>query len=105
MNATTVGVDLAKNVFVACVADAVGRVIETREFNRAGFLAWLTTLTPGTVVGMEACSGAHCWGRTMSALALSPRLMRRTTLMRGANGEKCPRQRCSEASISKQYRR
>jgi transposase len=75
MNATTVGVDLAKNVFVACVADAVGRVIETREFNRAGFLAWLTTLAPGTVVAMEACSGAHCWGRTMSALGLSPRLM------------------------------
>lgn len=39
MNATTVGVDLAKNAFVACVADAVGRVIETPEFNRAGSLA------------------------------------------------------------------
>ncbi|MCB1504876.1 MAG: IS110 family transposase [Hyphomicrobiaceae bacterium] len=75
MNATTVGVDLAKNVFVACVADAVGRVMETREFNRAGFLAWLSTLPQGTMVGMEACGGAHCWGRTMQALGLEPRLM------------------------------
>jgi len=75
MNATTVGVDLAKNVFACCVADAVGRVIETREFNRAGFLAWLTTLPRDTVVAMEACGGAHCWGRTMSALGLAPRLM------------------------------
>lgn len=38
MNATTIGVDLAKNVFVACVGDGMGRVIETREFNRSGFL-------------------------------------------------------------------
>lgn len=42
--------DLAKNVFVVCVADAVGRVSETREFNRAGFLAWLATLPRGAVV-------------------------------------------------------
>lgn len=75
MNATTVGVDLAKNVFVVCVADGAGRVVETREFNRAGFVAWLSTLPSGTVVGMEACGGAHCWGRTMQALGLEPRLM------------------------------
>ncbi|WP_018993104.1 IS110 family RNA-guided transposase, partial [Aromatoleum toluclasticum] len=65
----------AKNVFVACVADGAGRVIETREFNRSGFVAWLSTLPQGTVVGMEACGGAHCWGRTMQALGLEPRLM------------------------------
>ncbi|NLX17537.1 MAG: IS110 family transposase [Ramlibacter sp.] len=75
MNATTIGVDLAKNVFVACVGDGMGRVIETREFNRCGFLAWLSSLPRGTVIGMEACSGAHCWGRTMAALGLAPRLM------------------------------
>lgn len=75
MNAMTVGVDLAKNVFVVCVADGAGRAIEMREFNRAGFVAWLPTLAPGTVVAMEACGGAHCWGRTMQALGLEPRLM------------------------------
>lgn len=75
MNAMTIGVDLAKNVFVVCVADGAGRAIEMREFNRAGFLAWLPTLAPGTVVAMEACGGAHCWGRTMQALGLEPRLM------------------------------
>lgn len=75
MNATTIGVDLAKNVFVACVGDGTGRLIETREFNRSGFLAWLSSLPRGTVIGMEACSGAHCWGRAMAALGLAPRLM------------------------------
>ena len=75
MNGTTIGVDLAKNVFVACVGDGTGRMMETREFNRAGFVAWLATLASGTIIAMEACSGAHCWGRTMAALGLEPRLM------------------------------
>lgn len=50
-------------------------MIETREFNRTGFVAWLSTLPQGTLVGMEACGGVHCWGRTMQALGLEPRLM------------------------------
>lgn len=75
MNATTVGVDLAKNVFAVCVADGAGRLIETLTFNREGFLAWLSRLPKGTVVGMEACGSAHFWGRTMLALGLEPRLM------------------------------
>jgi hypothetical protein len=37
MDTTTVGVDLAKNVFVACVADCTGRIVARQEFNRAGF--------------------------------------------------------------------
>lgn len=40
--------------------DAVGRVVETREFNRSGFLTWLASLPRDTVVAMEACGGAHC---------------------------------------------
>jgi len=75
MDATTVGVDLAKNVFVACVADCAGRIVERREFNRAGFLTWLGTLPAGTVIGMEACGSAHHWGRTAERLGLAPRLM------------------------------
>jgi len=42
MNATTVGVDLAKNVLAACMADGVGPVVETQVFRRAGFPGWLT---------------------------------------------------------------
>lgn len=73
MNTTTVDVDLAKNEFVACVADGVGRAIETREFNRVGFLAWLSSPLRGTLVGMEACGGAHRRGRTMQAQGLEPK--------------------------------
>lgn len=43
MDTTTVGVDLAKNVFVACVADCTDQIMVRREFNRSGFLTWLST--------------------------------------------------------------
>ena len=58
MDTTTIGVDLAKNVFVACVADCTGRIVARREFNRAGFLTRLGTLPVGTVIDMEACGSA-----------------------------------------------
>lgn len=67
MNATTIGVDLAKNVFVACVGDGMGRVIETREFNRSGFLTWLSSLPRGTVSAWKRAAaptaGAARWPR------------------------------------------
>jgi len=73
MDTTTVGVDLAKNVFVACVADCAGRIVARQEFNRAGFMTWLGTLPAGTVIGMEAYGSAHHWGRTAQRLGLVPR--------------------------------
>lgn len=56
MDTTTVGVDLAKNVFVACVAVCAGRIVARWEFNRAVFLTWLGTLPAGTMIGMEAAA-------------------------------------------------
>ena len=58
MDTTTVGVDLAKNVFVACVADCTGRIVARQEFNRAGFLTCLGTLPADMVIGMDACGSA-----------------------------------------------
>lgn len=75
MNATTIGVDLAKQVFAVCVGDDHGHGGQLSVMKRGEFLKWLTTLPAGTVVAMEACSAAHCWGRTMQALNLEPRLI------------------------------
>ncbi len=61
MNATTVGVDLAKNTFSVCQMDSHGRVQWRRDFRREGFAGWLAQLPAGTIVAMEACSGAHHW--------------------------------------------
>ena len=75
MNAATIGVDLAKQVFAAYVGDDHGHGSQLSVMKRVELLKWLTTLPAGTVIAMEACSAAHCWGRTMQALGLEPRLI------------------------------
>jgi transposase len=59
----TIGVDLAKQVFAICEVDGTGRVRQRRDFRRCELAAWLAQLPAGTVMVMEACSGAHYWAR------------------------------------------
>ena len=75
MSTITLGVDLAKNVFSVCAMDGAGHVLERREFKREVFAVWLAQRPAGTVVAMEACSGAHHWARRCEEYGLQPRLM------------------------------
>jgi transposase len=75
MNTITIGVDLAKIVFSICMVDESGRVLQRKELRREAFAAWLAQLPAGTVVAMEACSGAHHWGRRCLEFGLQPRLI------------------------------
>jgi len=75
MNTTTVGVDLAKLTFSVCVMDGSGRVQHRQDFRRDAFAPWLMQLPVGTIVAMEACSGAHYWARYCTERGLQPRLM------------------------------
>ena len=74
MNATTVAVDLAKNVFQLAVADDHWRVIETHRLTRAQFERWFLNREVGLVV-MEACGSAHHWARWLNALGIEVRLL------------------------------
>lgn len=58
----TVGLDLAKNVFRAHGADASGRAVVRKKLRRDQVLGFVGQLRP-CVVAMEACGGAHFWGR------------------------------------------
>jgi transposase len=58
----TVGLDLAKNVFQAHGADGAGRVVLRKKSLRAHVLEFFGQL-PVCVVAMQACGGAHFWGR------------------------------------------
>ncbi|KIQ96690.1 Mobile element protein [Lysobacter sp. A03] len=69
------GVDLAKQVFSVCELDGAGRVSQRKDLKRDSFAIWLVQLPPGTVVAMEACSGAHHWARRCIEYGLVPRLM------------------------------
>ena len=75
MATITIGVDLAKLLFSICVVDGNGRVVQRKELRRDAFSLWLSQQPVGTVVAMEACSGAHHWGRRCLEHGLVPRLM------------------------------
>jgi len=70
-----VGVDLAKNVIQVHAVDGAGRRVVARAFKREAFLAWCAQLPAGCLVAMEACSGAHHFGRRLRAMRLDARLI------------------------------
>jgi transposase len=75
MDATTVAVDLAKDVFEVAVANRVGRIVDRKRLTRPQFERFVDGLTPETEVVMEACGTAHCWGRRCQARQLRVRLL------------------------------
>lgn len=75
MESTTVGIDLAKQLFSICVVDSNGRVVQRKDLNREALAEWLVHLSAGTAVAMEACSSAHHWARVCRQHGLAPKLM------------------------------
>ena len=75
MDATTVAVDLAKDIFEVALANRAGRVIERKRLTRRQFDGFISSLTAGTEVIMEACGTAHYWGRRCQARDLPVRLL------------------------------
>lgn len=59
---STIGLDLAKNTFQAHGADAAGNVVFRRKLRRDQLLTFFAGHEP-CLVAMEACPGAHHWGR------------------------------------------
>lgn len=74
MQITTVGVDIAKNVFQVHGIDSEGRVMLRRKVRRDQVLALLGGLEP-CLIGMEACATAHHWARELEALGHQVKLM------------------------------
>jgi transposase len=71
---TTLAIDLAKNVFELHGVDARGACVLRRRVRRAQLLAVLNQIPPCTVA-MEACGGAHHFGRQAQALGHRVRLI------------------------------
>jgi transposase len=63
---TTVGVDLAKSVFTVHGVDATGRTVLRKTVRRDKLMELIAALPP-CLIGMEACAGAHQWGRRFQA--------------------------------------
>ena len=69
-----IGIDLAKNSFQLHGARADGSVAYRRKLTRAKVLGFLAS-QPRCVVAMEACAGAHHWGRALGRLGHEVKLL------------------------------
>ena len=74
MQVSTIGVDLAKNVFQVHGVDSVGNIVITRQLRRKQIIELFGKI-PACLVGMEACATAHHWAREVSKLGHTVRLM------------------------------
>jgi transposase len=74
MQITTIGLDVAKQVFQVHGINAAGEVVLRRQLRRRhveGFFAKL----PRCVVGIEACGSGHHWARRLASLGHDVRLI------------------------------
>jgi transposase len=71
---TTIGLDIAKQVFHAHGADASGAMLFSRRIKRAKLISFFAS-QPRCVVALEACGGAHHWARELERLGHQVRLI------------------------------
>lgn len=69
-----VGLDIAKNVFQAFLADEHGKQIANKKVSRSGMKTFFANLEPCTV-GLESCATSHYWARTLEMFGHSVKLI------------------------------
>ena len=74
MNVTTLGIDLAKNVFQVHGANDRGKEVFSKQLSRAKLHAFVAN-HPRCLIGMEACGGAHHWAREFIKMGHEVKLM------------------------------
>lgn len=74
MQITTIGLDLAKNIFQVHGVREDGSIAFNKPLRRAQVLPFFAKLER-CLVGMEACSSAHYWARELTALGHSVKQM------------------------------
>src|SRR6476660_416814 len=74
MQITTIGLDIAKNVFQVHGIDATEKVAVRKQLRRGQVMGFFKALAP-CLVGMEACATSHYWARELTKLGHQVRLM------------------------------
>ena len=74
MHITTIGLDLAKNIFQVHGITEDGGIAFNRSLRRKQVLSFFERLEP-CVVGMEACGTSHYWAREITRLGHDVRLV------------------------------
>lgn len=74
MKITTVGIDLAKNVFQVHGVDKRGHTTLRKQLKRKQMATFFVRLEP-CLIGMEACAGSHYWARVLESFGHEVKLM------------------------------
>jgi transposase len=74
MKVTTIGVDLAKNVFQIHAVDEFGKTVIKKQLRRDQVAEFFVNLPP-CLIGMEACGSAHHWARKLQGFGHTVKLM------------------------------
>ena len=67
MKITTIGIDLAKEVFQIHGVDEHGRALLRKQLRRSEMAKFFANLEP-CLIGMEACGSSHHWARKLANL-------------------------------------
>ena len=74
MKITTIGIDLAKEVFQIHGIDAHGKAVLRKPLRRSEMAKFFANLEP-CLIGMEACGSAHHWARKLGEFGHNVKLM------------------------------
>ena len=74
MKVTTVGIDLAKNVFQLHGVNEYGKTVIKKQIRRDQMAEFFVNL-PACLIGMEACGSAHHWARKLQSFGHTVKLM------------------------------
>lgn len=73
MEITTIGLDLAKNVFQVHGVNERGKSVLRKQLKRDQVAPFFANLPP-CLIGIEACASAHHWARKLQSLGHTVRL-------------------------------
>lgn len=74
MKITTIGIDLAKEVFQIHGVDEHGKAVLRKQLKRKDMAKFFANLEP-CLIGMEACGSAHHWARKLGEYGHTTKLM------------------------------
>ena len=74
MKVTTLGIDLAKNVFQLHGVNELGKPVIKKQLRRDQMAEFFVNL-PACLIGMEACGSAHHWARKLQGFGHTVKLM------------------------------
>lgn len=74
MKITTIGIDLAKEVFQIHGVNEYGKIVLRKQLRRSAMTKFFANLAP-CLIGMEACGSSHHWARKLSGFGHTVKLM------------------------------